>query len=96
MPLIANIVGVGALFGEAVFLEEIVRLVLGLPMDRKSGVGPNGEAGSSLEEEDRAARYGRFHCMNLRVLVSNEHGRGRRCVLHVIAELQLPLFLASL
>lgn len=77
MPLIASIVGVGALFGDAVVLEEIVRLVLGLPMDKKSGVGPNGETGSSLEEDDRAARYGRFQCMNLRNPISNEHGRGK-------------------
>jgi hypothetical protein len=34
-------------------------------MDRKSGVGPNGENCSALEEEARAARYGRFQCMNL-------------------------------
>jgi hypothetical protein len=43
MPLTANIVGVGALLGDDAFLGDIVRWVLGLPIDKKSGVGPNGE-----------------------------------------------------
>ena len=62
MPLTANIVGVGALHGDDVFREDAVLWVLGLPMDRKSGVGPNGEYLSALDEE-RAAQYGRFQCI---------------------------------
>jgi hypothetical protein len=69
MPLTANMVGVGALSGDNVFMEEIVRWVLGLLIDRKSGVGPNGENFSAVDEE-RAARYGRFQCMNLLCLLA--------------------------
>ena len=55
IALIAIIVGVSALFGDDVFREDIARLRSGLLIDKKSGVGPNGELMSILEEE-RAAR----------------------------------------
>lgn len=43
MLLTASIVGVGALFGDGAFLEDIDRWAFGLAIDKKSGVGPKGE-----------------------------------------------------
>jgi hypothetical protein len=95
IPLTANMVGVGALFGDGAFLEDIVRWVLGLPIERKSGVGPNGENCSALEDEERAARYGRFQWMNLGYPLAAII-RERVSILHVIAELNLAFFLLPL
>lgn len=69
--LIADIVGVRALAG-VVCCEEAARFACGVPIDKKSGVGPNGEYGSGFEA-DRDARYGRFQCMNLDTSVSSDH-----------------------
>lgn len=76
MPLTANIVGVGALLGDDGFPDDTVRWTVGLAIDRKSGVGPNGEYGSALEEEERAAPYGRFQCMNLGHLLARSSRLG--------------------
>jgi hypothetical protein len=81
MPLTANIVGVGAFPGDDAFLEGIVRWARGLPIDKKSGVGPKGENCSTLEDEDRAARYGRFQCMNLGYLQKETLGKRAKEIL---------------
>ena len=92
--LIARIVGVRALVGDDVFFEDIARLLSGLLIDKKFGVGPNGELGSNVEEV-RAARYGRFQCINLPNPVSDGYiRRGRLFALHIMAELELLLLVS--